>query len=109
MVRDLGPLFGAGALGSRLCDEGGVVKVRGGWRGRAGAPRAAPGLAVLSAEAFARLLRAPAPQVAALAVKLDLLVAHQVWEFTFAETSLAAMRRDALRLAGEVTVTQVSR
>lgn len=34
------------------------------------------------------------------AVKLDLLVAHQVWEFTFAETSLAAMRRDALRLAG---------
>jgi hypothetical protein len=51
--------------------------------------------------ALARLLRTPAPQVAALAVKLDLLVAHQVWELTFAETSLAALRRDAVRLAGE--------
>ena len=50
--------------------------------------------------ALARLLRTRAPDIAALAAKLDLLVAHEVWELTFAEASFAAMRRDALRLAG---------
>jgi hypothetical protein len=50
--------------------------------------------------ALARLLRAPAPDVGALAAKLDLLIAHEAWELDFAEASLGAMRRDALRLAG---------
>lgn len=58
-------------------------------------------------KALARLLRTPAPHLAALAEKLvlseveglDLLVAHQVWELNFAQPSLAALRRDARRLA----------
>ncbi len=50
-------------------------------------------------KALARLLRTPAPHLPALADKLDLLVEHQAWELTFAEASLAAMRRDARRLA----------
>jgi hypothetical protein len=48
---------------------------------------------------LARLLRIPAPHLPALAAKLDLLVAHQVWELRFAEPSLTAMQRDARRLA----------
>lgn len=49
--------------------------------------------------ALSRLLRTPAPDAAALAVKLDALVAHQAWELTFAAPALAAIRRDARRLA----------
>lgn len=49
--------------------------------------------------ALRRLLRVPAPDLRALAAKLDLLVAHQVWELDFALPSLAALRRDARRLA----------
>jgi hypothetical protein len=59
--------------------------------------------------ALVGLLRAPAPDIGALAVKLDLLFAHQVWEFDYAESCLAALRRDAFRLAqgsdSYVTVT----
>lgn len=46
-----------------------------------------------------RLLRTPAPHLPALATKLDLLVAHEAWELTFAAPSLAALRQDARRLA----------
>ena len=45
--------------------------------------------------ALKRLLTTPAPNPAALADKLDLLVRHQAWELSFAEPSLLAIRRDA--------------
>lgn len=51
--------------------------------------------------ALARLLRAPAPDAGALVAKLELLLVHEVWELDFAEACFVAMRRDALRLAGE--------
>jgi hypothetical protein len=50
-------------------------------------------------KAMKRLLTLPAPNLPALADKLDLLVQHQAWELTFAEPALAAMRQDARRLA----------
>ena len=49
--------------------------------------------------ALSRLLRTPAPHLAALAAKLDLLVAHEAWELGFAAPALSAIRRDARRLA----------
>lgn len=51
---------------------------------------------------LARLFRTPAPNLPALATKLDLLVAHEVWELRYAETSLTALKRDAHRLARQV-------
>ena len=45
------------------------------------------------------LLRTPAPNSAALAFKLDLLVVEQAWEITGGELRLAALRRDAHRFA----------
>ena len=49
--------------------------------------------------AICRLLRTPAPDAAALAVKLELATRHLVWEFPGGETCLAALVRDARRLA----------
>ncbi|MEA3052460.1 MAG: hypothetical protein QOG72_1363 [Sphingomonadales bacterium] len=48
--------------------------------------------------ALARLLRAPAPNLRAVAWKLDLIVRHRVFELSFGEASMAALRRDVLRL-----------
>ena len=45
-----------------------------------------------------RLLRAPAPDLPALALKIDLVVADQAWELTGAEDSFAALKADARRL-----------
>jgi hypothetical protein len=59
--------------------------------------------------ALARLLRTPAPDIAALAVKLDLLLAHEVWELDFAQPCLAALRRDAARLAGAARAKSFAR
>jgi len=53
--------------------------------------------------ALSRLLRVPAPNLPALAAKLDLLIAHQVWELRYAEASMAALMRDAHRLAGQAS------
>jgi hypothetical protein len=50
--------------------------------------------------ALARLLRAPAPDLGAVAGKLDLIVRRHVSELAFGEASMAALRRDVLRLAG---------
>ncbi len=50
-------------------------------------------------KALARLLRTPAPHLPALAEKLDLLVAHQVWELKIAEAALAALQREGRGLA----------
>jgi hypothetical protein len=50
--------------------------------------------------ALVRLLRTPAPNAAALAAKLDLLVEHQAWELTAGDACLAAVQSDAHRLAG---------
>ncbi len=56
--------------------------------------------------ALAGLLRAPAPDLAAAADKLDLILRHSVFELNFGEASLAALRRDLRRFAGQVgTVT----
>jgi hypothetical protein len=49
--------------------------------------------------ALKKLLRTPAPGPAALAAKLDLLVEHLAWELTGGEKCLAALQRDARRLA----------
>ena len=49
--------------------------------------------------ALDRLLRTPAPHAAALADKIDLLIAHQAWEFRAGEACLAALQWDAKRLA----------
>ncbi|HYI47926.1 MAG TPA: hypothetical protein VEX35_05615 [Allosphingosinicella sp.] len=45
------------------------------------------------------LLRIPAPHLPALAAKLAAANRHVAWEFTGAETCIAALARDARRLA----------
>jgi hypothetical protein len=49
--------------------------------------------------ALRRLFRLPAPNVAALALKLRLAVANQAWELSGCERCLAAMAEDARRLS----------
>ncbi len=49
--------------------------------------------------ALRRLLRAPAPDLAAAGLKLDLIVRHHVFEATFAGPALASLRRDIRRFA----------
>jgi hypothetical protein len=51
--------------------------------------------------ALRRLLRLAAPDLAALALKLDLAVADQAWELDGCETCLAAISADARRLADD--------
>jgi hypothetical protein len=51
--------------------------------------------------ALRRLLRAPAPDLLTLSLKLDLAVADQVWELTDSQPCLAALQADARRLASE--------
>jgi hypothetical protein len=50
--------------------------------------------------ALRRLLRAPAPDVAALAVKIELVVEHEVGTLEGGEDCFLAIRRDARWLAG---------
>ncbi len=49
--------------------------------------------------ALKRLLRAPAPDLAAAGLKLDLIVRHHVFEASFAQAALASLRRDIGRFA----------
>jgi hypothetical protein len=49
--------------------------------------------------ALRRLLRRPAPDIAALALKLELALADLAWEVEGCETCLAAAAGDARRLA----------
>jgi hypothetical protein len=49
--------------------------------------------------ALRRLMGAPAPNVAALAVKIELVVAHEVATLNGGDACMAALRRDARRLA----------
>jgi len=49
--------------------------------------------------ALRRLLRLPAPDLPALALKFDLAVADQAWELTCCETCFEAIAADARRLA----------
>jgi hypothetical protein len=49
--------------------------------------------------ALARLLRMPAPDLAAAARKLDLIVRHQLFEARFGEAAIAVLRRDIARFA----------
>ena len=48
--------------------------------------------------AMCRLLRTPAPDAAALALKLELTIRHLVWELTGGDVCLAPLVRDARRL-----------
>jgi hypothetical protein len=48
--------------------------------------------------ALVRLLRTPTPDAAALADKIDLLIAHQAWELRTGDACLAALATDARRL-----------
>lgn len=50
--------------------------------------------------AMRRLLRTPAPDVAALATKLELAIDEEVFTLSGGEACLAALKRDARRLAG---------
>ena len=50
--------------------------------------------------ALARLLRTAAPDPAAVAGKLDLILRHSVFELTFGESCLPALQRDLRRFAG---------
>lgn len=50
-------------------------------------------------DALVRLLVAPAPDVAALADKIDLALDHDIGTLTGGEACIAAIRRDARRLA----------
>ena len=49
--------------------------------------------------ALRRLFRIPAPDLAALSLKLDLALADQAWELEGCEGCLAAMAEDARRMA----------
>lgn len=49
--------------------------------------------------ALARLLRAPAPDLGAVAGKLDLIVRHRVIELNFGEAAVASLRKDIRRFA----------
>jgi hypothetical protein len=49
--------------------------------------------------ALSRLLRAPAPDLAAAGLKLELIVRHHVFEARFAEAAIAVLRRDIARFA----------
>jgi hypothetical protein len=50
--------------------------------------------------AMKRMLRTPAPDLGALAVKLETLFGEQAWEMRGGELLLAAVLRDARRFAG---------
>ena len=49
--------------------------------------------------ALKKLVRTPAPDLPALALKIDLAVDHEVAELTGGEACLAALKRDAHRIA----------
>jgi len=49
--------------------------------------------------ALKRLLRTPAPDLRALALKLDLAIDHEIAELTGGKACLIALKRDARRLA----------
>jgi hypothetical protein len=49
--------------------------------------------------ALRRLLRTPAPDLRALSLKIDLAVDQAAWELTGGEACMAALKRDARRLA----------
>ncbi|MEO7177583.1 MAG: hypothetical protein ABIW83_01955 [Allosphingosinicella sp.] len=49
--------------------------------------------------ALSRLLRTPAPDLAAAAEKLELIVRHHVFEARFGEAALAVLHKDMSRLA----------
>jgi hypothetical protein len=50
--------------------------------------------------AMKRMLRTPAPDLGALAVKLETLFGEQAWEMRGGELCLAAILGDARRLSG---------
>lgn len=50
--------------------------------------------------ALARLLGAAAPDLGAVAEKLELILRHSVFELSFGEAALAALRRDVREFAG---------
>jgi len=50
--------------------------------------------------ALARLPRTPAPDLAAVARKIELIVRHEVFELSFGLSCLAALRSDISRFAG---------
>jgi len=50
--------------------------------------------------ALSRLLRAAAPDLGAVAEKLELIVRHSVFELSFGEAALEALRRDVRGFAG---------
>jgi len=50
--------------------------------------------------ALLRLLAAPAPDLAALVVKIETIIAHEAWSTSGGEDCLVELARDARRLAG---------
>jgi hypothetical protein len=47
-----------------------------------------------------RVLRAPAPDLAAVGVKIALIAAEQAWELSFGEAAFAVLAEDVRRLGG---------
>ena len=111
VVGEGAPVLGAGAKPSRALAVAGVGRAEARLRGLEAAA-SAPGLcfAVCAAEeragealsdfyaALRRLLALPAPDGAALAMKVALVVDHQVAELTGGDACMAALKADAGRL-----------
>lgn len=57
------------------------------------------GLVDSAGEAMCALLALPAPDLAAVAAKLEIIVPHLAWELTGSEDCLEILRHDAHRLA----------
>jgi DNA-binding FrmR family transcriptional regulator len=51
--------------------------------------------------ALSRLLKVPAPNLAAVAAKLDLLERHAAWELRCGDAAFVMLREDVQRLSGE--------
>jgi hypothetical protein len=96
-------------LAAYRCAEARVATFKGEEAGLPAERRKWPALAALEERfgdldslriaALRRLLRLPAPDIAALSLKLDLAVADQAWELTGCEACLEAMAADARRLS----------
>ncbi|HEX2764816.1 MAG TPA: hypothetical protein VHM92_13360 [Allosphingosinicella sp.] len=69
------------------------------WEEQAAIEEAHGALSGVMYESLRRLLKAAAPDLAAVALKLDLVVEHEVGTLTGGEACLGALRRDVKRLS----------
>ncbi|HEY0412440.1 MAG TPA: hypothetical protein VGD66_04795 [Allosphingosinicella sp.] len=72
------------------------------WEAQAAIEEAHGALSDTLYDSLRRLLKTAAPDVRALALKLDLVVEHEVGTLTGGDECLAALRRDARRLSASI-------